>query len=420
MNITHLRVRGRQAALIGPRFNRLWLCCLFALNELTFSFTITTFNILAPVHRSMGHSNRRESERETWWRPRAEKVAKYIADNLSSSDIILLQEWWFDEKFTGVFDSILGDQFDRIAERRPGRNADNIYTPLQQNHDSNVIRDDGMCCLINKRGKLELIDSSKVLTGPQRIAQIVHCRERGQASAGRDVFIANTHLSFPKDEDQVKNDRRQAYEINLIQRALSKRSRSRQADEGETKKEVLEFICGDFNSEPNGFASAQLESRDFVNCASAKGEQMGVTHCAHTGKEMSADQIFVRLSERERKKPRQTKDVSQFESSYGAITVDASTGSTLISSGRRKALSIGYQDPLSLGYIDTIGTQIINVQSADIRIKGRGVLSDHRPVTATLRWPKFRSVGHLSDPFVYFSNSTMPLDPLSFLCASEF
>jgi hypothetical protein len=81
MNITHLRVRGSQAALTGPRFNRLWLCCLFALNDLTFSFTITTFNILAPVHRSMGHSNRREAERETWWRPRAEKVAKYIADN---------------------------------------------------------------------------------------------------------------------------------------------------------------------------------------------------------------------------------------------------------------------------------------------------------------------------------------------------
>ncbi|KAL3788729.1 hypothetical protein HJC23_012285 [Cyclotella cryptica] len=417
MNSRHQRVRGSRTALTEPRFNRLWLCCLFALSGVTHSFTITTFNILAPVHRSMGHSNRRESERETWWRPRAEKVAKYIADNLSTSDIILLQEWWFDEKFTGVFDSILGDQFDRIAERRPGPNAENIYIPLQQRvHDSSVIRDDGMCCLVNKRGKLELIDSSKVLTGPQRIAQIVHCRERGQASAGRDVFIANTHLSFPKDEDQVKNDRRQAYEINLIQRALSKRSRSRQADQDETKKEVLEFICGDFNSEPNGFASAQLESRDFVNCASAKGEQTGVTHCAHTGKEMSADQIFVRLSERERKQPRQTKNVSRFESNDGEITVVL----PVITSGRRKALSIGYQDPLSLGYIDTIGTQIINVQSADIRIKGRGVLSDHRPVTATLRWPKFRSVGHLSDPFVNFSNSTMPLDPLSFLCATEF
>ena len=298
-----------------------------------------------------------------------------------------MQEWWFDDKFTKVFDKILGDQFDRIAERRPGPIHDSSYTFMKQNHDHNIIRDDGMCCLVNKRGKLELINSFKVLTGPQRIAQIVQCKERGNASDGRDVFIANTHLSFPKDEDQVKNERRQAYEINLIQRALSKRSRSGRTDP------VLEIICGDFNSEPHGFASAQLESRDFVNCASAKGEQLGVTHYAHTGQEMSVDHIFVRVSKREQ--TQQAKIESE------------------IDSARRKALSIGYQDPLSLGYIDTIGTQITHVKSGDIKIKGRGVLSDHKPVTAVLRWPKFRSVGHLSDPFVHFSNSTLPLDPLS-------
>jgi endonuclease/exonuclease/phosphatase family metal-dependent hydrolase len=311
----------------------------------------------------------------------------------SSSDVILLQEWWFDEKFTEVFDGILGGQFDRVAERRPGSINNSVYTYLQQSHDLNIIRDDGMACLVNKKGKLKLVSSSKVLTGPERIAQIIHCKERDDTSSGRDV--ANTHLSFPKDEDQNKNDRRQAYEINLIQRALSKMSRSRD-------NEALELICGDFNSEPNGLASTQLELRDFVNCASIKGEQLGVTHYAHTGQEMSADHIFVRQAR-----------LDQCEKQGDEVTFDRS-----VLTSRRKSVSIGYQDPLSLGCIDTRGTQVINIRREDIRIKGRGVLSDHTPVTATLRWPKFRSVGELSDPFVNFSNSTMPLDPLS-LCASE-
>jgi endonuclease/exonuclease/phosphatase family metal-dependent hydrolase len=313
----------------------------------------------------------------------------------SSSDVILLQEWWFDEKFTEVFDGILGGQFDRVAERRPASINNSVYTYLQQSHDLNIIRDDGMACLVNKKGKLKLVSSSKVLTGPERIAQIIHCKERDDTSSGRDVFIANTHLSFPKDEDQNKNDRRQAYEINLIQRALSKMSRSRD-------NEALELICGDFNSEPNGLASTQLELRDFLNCASIKGEQLGVTHHAHTGQEISADHIFVRQAR-----------MDQYEKQGDEVTFDRS-----VFTSRRKSLSIGYQDPLSLGCIDTRGTQVINIRREDIRIKGRGVLSDHRPVTATLRWPKFRSVGELSDPFVNFSNSTMPLDPLS-LCASE-
>lgn len=317
----------------------------------------------------------------------------------SASDIILLQEWWFDQTFGEVFHDILGDQFERAAERRPGPIENSVYTYLQQNHDHSIIRDDGMACLVNKSGKLDLVSSSKVLTGPERIAQIVHCKEKHESGSGRDVFVANTHLSFPKDVDQVKNDRRQAYEINLIQRALSKVSSS-------TDGETLELICGDFNSEPNGLASAQLEMRDFVNCASIKGETMGVTHCAHTGEEMSADRIFVRLPQQRR---------MQIGSE-----VELTFEKNLVTSTSRKTLSIGYQDPLSLGCIDTVGTEVVTVRSEDIRIKGHGVLSDHKPVTAVLRWPKFRSVGQLSDPYISFSNSTMPLDPLSFLCASEF
>jgi len=48
------------------------------------SFTITTFNMLAAVHRSMDINNTRESERREWWQPRAESIAQFIANELVS------------------------------------------------------------------------------------------------------------------------------------------------------------------------------------------------------------------------------------------------------------------------------------------------------------------------------------------------
>jgi hypothetical protein len=48
------------------------------------ALTITTFNILSPIHKSVDASHR-ESEREDLWRPRMEGVAGYIADTFVST-----------------------------------------------------------------------------------------------------------------------------------------------------------------------------------------------------------------------------------------------------------------------------------------------------------------------------------------------
>ena len=48
------------------------------------AFTITTFNILAAVHRSMDTKNSRESERREWWQPRAENLGHFIVKELVS------------------------------------------------------------------------------------------------------------------------------------------------------------------------------------------------------------------------------------------------------------------------------------------------------------------------------------------------
>lgn len=363
-------------------------------NTVVEALTITTFNILAPVHRSMRIGdislNNRESERESWWRPRAEGMANYISCKFSKSDVILLQEWWFDEKFTTVFDSMLGDEFVRIAERRPGAEG--------------KMRDDGMCCLVRKEGKLEFVKSDKVLTGPQRIGQIIQCRERHSdgEEEGRNVFIANSHLSFPGNQDPVINNQKQANEAGIILEALSKASTD-WVGPSHLEKERLEVVCGDFNSNSCGLAASLVESppHNFVNCASATAEQsftniggqvnIGVTHCDHLGKRVSVDHIFLRLAK------------------------NTGLKACCVHNHNEKEAKPKQPDrcaALSLGYLDDKGTRILNVRRSNIQIEGSTVLSDHRPVTAKIAWPRISKTNKketLSDLYV---NATMPLDPL--------
>ncbi|KAL7527158.1 hypothetical protein ACHAWF_002060 [Thalassiosira exigua] len=359
------------------------------------ALTITTFNILAPVHRSMTPANARESEREDWWRPRAEGVADYLSKAFASSDAILLQEWWFDEEFSAVFEAAMGDAFVRVAERRPGG-------------DKGTMRDDGMCCLVRKEGGLELVRSGPVLTGPQRIAQIVQCRERGFNGEGRDVFIANAHLSFPGHRDPIVNGQRQADEASIILDALSEAG-SEWTASNDPGRERLEVVCGDFNSNSCGLAASLVESppRNFVNCASASAEQtlanvggrvnLGVTHCDHLGQKVSVDHIFLRLVRGEEEGGRR-------KSSPGR-------GADELPSRPKRTERCA---ALSLGYLDAKGTRVLGVRRGDLALEGRAVLSDHRPVTAKVAWPRAPAgpggtEERLSE---VYSNATMPLDPL--------
>jgi len=387
---------GRFPIKIAPL---LLLCLLSAINALT----ITTFNILAPVHRSMNALNHRESEREDWWLPRAEGVAEYISKKFSSSDVILLQEWWFDERFNTVFDSVMGEEFERIAERRPGGGGDDEGGTIP-------MRDDGMCCLVRKKGKLELVKSDKILTGPQRIAQIIQCRERcSDTGEGRNVFIANSHLSFPGDQDPLINNQRQANEAGLILDALTKAStewNDKTSSSSHPGNECLEVVCGDFNSDSCGHAASLVESppHNFVNCASATalscltdiGGQVniGVTHCNHLGERVSVDHIFLRLQKQNHKKPNPKSNIHRKAAAAPQPMKDRCAA-------------------LALGFLDAKGTRILNVRTDNIHLEGSTVLSDHRPVTAKIAWPRLttKPSKEILCPDLYV-NVTMPLDPL--------
>lgn len=322
------------------------------------ALSITTFNVLAAVHRTHPQEkDRRESERRDWWQPRAEGLAQFVAKELSFSDVILLQEWWFGPDFQEIFDCHTGDLFDRVAEQRPGPGVD-------------TLREDGMAVLVKKGergGKLELLSSTKIRTGPQRIAQIVQCQER--TAERRKVLLGNAHLSFPGGQDAVANERRQAYEVQLLARYMSREGRrlSSQDDSGTVLQGRggghMQVLAGDFNSNSRALASTVLESdrHHFVNCMSAHAEQnlnsiggpvnTGVTHRTHLGQLVSVDQIFARLM----------KD-------------DGTVSKTSL---RR------------LG--GPPGTYVLDCRKRHLQIEGETILSDHMPVTATLHWPTTRT-----------------------------
>ena len=308
------------------------------------SLSITTFNILAAVHRSVPNiigtetpygvpDDFRESDCESWWRPRAKKLATYIAEELSSSDVILLQEWWTRPEFVELFDECTGHVFGRVSHVRPG---------LIRGKP----REDGMAVLVNKKSRLEMVDSTRIITSPGRISQIVHFREK---NAGRSLFVGNAHLSFPGGQDPVKNDRRQAFEVHLVARALARAAREKAfyGDDGSH----LEIIAGDFNSNSRSMASRILERHPyhFANCMSAKAFQsmassvggeidLGVTHRTHLGQEVSVDHVFARTVR--------------------------SNGAPGMTNGL-----------LKLGYLDSTGVQVVDCQKKHIsRYHGKGPL----------------------------------------------
>jgi len=345
------------------------------------ALSITTFNVLASVHRSVvvppsiiANNNNddmdwRESDRDEWWIPRAEQLAEFVANKLISSDIILLQEWWNRDEFEDIFDFHTKHLFDRATERRPGLSPNN-----------NKPREDGMAVLVKKHGAFELASSHSVSTGPQRIAQIVHCRERNGDQ--RSVIIGNTHLSFPGGPCPIKNKRKQTLEAHIVARAVTREGRrhiqQQQHENKRTTQQHFELIAGDFNSNSLSMAATTLEKspHHFVNCLSASSEQaltsiggkinLGVTHRNHLGQDVSVDHIMARLVQHQHFKKNKNHELG------------------IDSIGEKR----GYSDPSSrMGYFDSWGTRLVDYKKWDTCLEGESILSDHRPVTADFYWP---------------------------------
>ena len=309
--------------------------------------SISTFNLLAPIHRTfVKETNERESEREEWWVPRCTALANHIMtdESLKTSDVVLLQEWWFHPKFVQLFTNRIQSQFDIYTEYRP-------------------TREDGMAILVNKHGSLQAIQSHVIPTGPTRIGQLLECIEKQHPTTKRRrVHVANVHFSFPSHDDTRINERRQAYEMHLVMRAMQRLC----------KEEVLEIVGGDFNSNSQGLAAQILENKyQFINAASASAiqsytsgsggqVQLGITHQTHCGTHVSVDHIFCKSPQQHNKKRNLFGTQWGYLDSKGTCITRCQRGSTY--------------------WFQNTTTTTTNDNTTMM-------ISDHLPVTVDIHWP---------------------------------
>ncbi|CAM9309570.1 unnamed protein product, partial [Discosporangium mesarthrocarpum] len=74
----------------------------------------------------------RESSFDDLWRERAEDTVAFMQENMSSSDIICLQEFWFDPRYEGLFRRGLEKEYDFHMVRRTGGKSDGVAVLLRK------------------------------------------------------------------------------------------------------------------------------------------------------------------------------------------------------------------------------------------------------------------------------------------------
>ena len=231
---------------------------------------IATYNVLNPVHKSVG--NRREADDDELWLARGRRQAAFVADALGAADVICLQEWFFEPRWSQLFEEALPSHRLCTARRR------GIHP-----HDGSERRD-GLAIF----SRLPLVASEAVVApvfDDGRSGLVATLQRRGD----RPVVVATCHLPF------ADAAARQA-QASACAAAAERQARRDDAS--------LTVLCGDFNENAAAPACRGLEARGWTNCAAAAATQaldggtggttfLGTTHRAHTGDALSCDHIFA-------------------------------------------------------------------------------------------------------------------------------
>ena len=228
---------------------------------------VATYNILNPVHKSVGGG--RESDIDELWLARGRRQAAFVADALGGADVICFQEWFFEPRWSQLFEEALPAHRLCTARRR------GVHP-----HDGSERRD-GLA--IFSRLPLEAVVAPVFDDG--RSGLVATLQRRGD----RPVVVATCHLPF------ADAAARQA-QASACAAAAERQARRDDAS--------LTVLCGDFNENAAAPACRGLEARGWTNVAAAAATQaldggmggttfLGTTHRAHTGDALSCDHIFA-------------------------------------------------------------------------------------------------------------------------------
>lgn len=260
-----------------------------------FSVNVVSFNLLAPVYKRLSSLDlttgfrKRESQKEELWSARALRTADFFkSEVLGQTDIIGLQEFWLGGAYQGIFENSFRDAgYDLHLLKRSGKKLDGV-------------------ALVVKRAAFEVLGTEHVFlcSVGDRVALLLWLRHR---SSGKDLLVANTHLSFPHScADRVEQMNQMQKLTEVIDSFASRFGISY----------ATRIIMGDFNVESRSPVCDHLRQVGYASCfevcppANGMGEGNSaddsslsddnemevrfISHRTHRSEDLGVDHIFVR------------------------------------------------------------------------------------------------------------------------------
>ncbi|KAG7380059.1 hypothetical protein PHYPSEUDO_007805 [Phytophthora pseudosyringae] len=231
------------------------------------SLSLMTFNLLAPCY--FRHGGRVESADRTAFLARAQAAIRAI--KRERSDVVCLQEFWFEREYQRAFRRAFEPTHYVHTAKRPGD------------------KQDGLAVFVDRR-KLELHyveNVDLVEEAGDRVALLLHVAtkwDRARAPLGqRSFLVVNAHLTFPHNEMYA------SLRLNQIDRVLSA---VRKYAARQQLHDVPVLLCGDFN-DYNDPVYRLVTKHGFASMfAHLHGREARITHCNHNNREVGVDFIF--------------------------------------------------------------------------------------------------------------------------------
>lgn len=196
----------------------------------------------------------------------------FIRQEMLSSDIICLQEFWFDPAYEAIFRAALDDEYEFHTLRRTGSKADGVAVLL-------------------RRGRWQVLSSLGLSLSPvgDRVALVMHLRSHTKdGAAGKqdaplevceDMVLVNTHLAFPHHAIDRAN---QMSQIKSVTAAVERLVR----DTGLSTM-TPRVVVGDLNVEDSDPVCRHLSSHGFRSAFESlhRGRRV-ITHLNHRGEQV--------------------------------------------------------------------------------------------------------------------------------------
>uniref|UniRef100_A0A7S0CWQ3 Endonuclease/exonuclease/phosphatase domain-containing protein n=1 Tax=Amorphochlora amoebiformis TaxID=1561963 RepID=A0A7S0CWQ3_9EUKA len=242
-----------------------------------------------------------EASNEKRWKDRQRECLEMCLE--TRSGVLGIQEYWFKPAFREIYESKdgMGSRYAFYGLKRPS------------------YKEDGLAFFID-RHQLEVVKFHELIYGyhGQRCALILHARlkkrSRGTSenrlknlqnhneseasssasASGRDILIANTHLTFPHGRSDNDLRLKQAQRLLNAMEKLAVSGWDRK--EGNVSGGMDMFVLGDFNGGGQSDAVYRLFKKYGYKSsfAAANGTEAPVTHLTHRGTKVSVDFIWFR------------------------------------------------------------------------------------------------------------------------------